>query len=91
MSNTLMGWRGISTNAGKFVAAEDGFTVAARECGILVFEHTAPLAEGFKELLVEWYFSGNWIEVHNTANISDEAAAALNRMGARAHGGADNG
>lgn len=57
------GWRGIGPEAGKFVPADDGFRHAAQECGILVFEHTAPLADEFKEMLVEWYFSGNWIEV----------------------------
>ncbi len=92
MSNgTLLGWRGIGPNAGEFVAAEDGFGYACQQVGIEVFDEAAHDAEEFKEMLIEWYFSGNWIEVHKAANISGEAAAALNRMGARAHGGADNG
>lgn len=57
------GFKGIGPNTGKFVSAEDAFTHAAREVGILVFNHTAADAEEFREMLVEWYFSGNWVEV----------------------------
>lgn len=91
MSNsTLLGWRGIGPNAGKFVEAEDGFSYVRDQVGITLFDPTAPDAAEFKEMLIEWFFSGNWVEVHRTANISGEAAAALNRMGARAHGGEEN-
>ena len=66
--NEGKGWRGITLNEGKFVPAEDGFHHAAHECGITMFDPTAPLAEEFKEMLAEWYFSGNWIEVDANAN-----------------------
>lgn len=93
MSNkkSLIGWRGVGPNAGKFVPAEDGFEYVCHHFGIEEFDRTALDAEEFKEMVVEWYFSGNWVEVHETANISGEAMAALNRMGAKAHGGANNG
>lgn len=57
------GFKGIGSNAGQFVPAEDAFTVAAQAVGIIVFNHTADDAEEFREMLVEWYFSGNWVEV----------------------------
>ena len=60
---SIKGWRGISTNDGKFVPAEDGFSYAAKAVGVLDFDQTAPEAEEFKEMLTEWYFSGNWVEV----------------------------
>ena len=56
------GWRGIGPEAGKFVQAADGFRHAAQECGITMVDPAAPLADEFNEMLVEWYFSGNWIE-----------------------------
>ena len=62
--NEGKGWRGIGPEAGKFVPASDGFHHAAHECGVTMFDPTAPLAEEFKGLLVEWYFSGNWVEVN---------------------------
>ena len=60
--NEAKGWRGIGPEAGKFVPASDGFHHAAHECGVTMFDQTAPLADEFKEMLVEWYFSGNWVE-----------------------------
>ena len=59
----IKGWKGILANDGKFVDAEDGFDYAAKAVGIKEFDHKAPEAEEFKEFLVEWFFSGNWIEV----------------------------
>jgi hypothetical protein len=60
----FLGWKGITCNDGKFVAAEDGFEYVCHQVGIEVFDETAPEAEDFKEMLVEWFFSGNWIEVY---------------------------
>lgn len=60
----LKGWRGIGPNAGQYIAAEDGFSYVRDRVGITLFDHTAPEASEFKEMLIEWYFSGNWIEVY---------------------------
>lgn len=60
----FIGWKGITCNAGKFVAAEDGFSYVRDQVGITLFDHAAPDAKEFKEMLVEWYFSGNWIKVY---------------------------
>lgn len=65
---TLKGWRGIGHNSGEYVAAEDGFGYVCQQVGIEIFDETAPEAEEFKELLLEWYFSGNWIEVYEERN-----------------------
>lgn len=61
---TFTGWKGISSNAGEYVAAEDGFGYVCQQVGIDRFDETALDAEEFKEMLIEWYFSGNWIEVY---------------------------
>ena len=60
----LKGWRGIGPNTGEYVAVEDGFGYACQQAGIESFDETAPDAEEFKELLIEWFFSGNWLEVY---------------------------
>lgn len=60
----LKGWKGISNRDGEFVDAEDGFEYVCEAVGIKAFDKTAPDAEEFKEMLIEWYFSGNWIEVY---------------------------
>lgn len=60
----FIGWKGITCNAGEFVAAEDGFGYVCQQVGVEAFDETALEAEEFKEMLVEWYFSGNWIEVY---------------------------
>ena len=61
----LVGWKGICSNAGKFVAAEDGLAYVFEQIGIMAFNHDATDAAMFLEDLVEWYFSGNWIEVYS--------------------------
>lgn len=60
----LIGWKGICSNAGKFVPADDGFEHICEQVGILDFDHNAPDAAEFVSSTVEWYFSGNWIEVY---------------------------
>lgn len=60
----LKGWRGFGPNAGEYVAAEDGFGYVCTQVGIEVFDNTALEAEDFKEMLIDWYFSGNWLEVY---------------------------
>ena len=68
---TLKGWQGIGPNAGEFVAAEDGFGYVCQQVGIEVFDETALEAEEFKEMLIEWYFSGNWIEIYDGGDESE--------------------
>ena len=58
------GWKGICCNDGKFVPADEGVEYVFRQVGIMAFDHNAPEAEGFVDETVEWYFSGNWIEVY---------------------------
>jgi hypothetical protein len=60
----LKGYKGITLEKGKFVAAEDAFDYVCKQVGIAAFYNSAPEAAEFKEMLIEWYFSGNWIEVY---------------------------
>ena len=64
----FIGWKGITINEGKFVAAEDGFEYVCHHFGIEGFDETATDAEELIEMLVEWYFSGNWIEVYESGD-----------------------
>lgn len=59
----LRGWRGIGPNRGQFVHADEAFDHVAHDVGIVAFHETAPLAAEFRDMLVEWYFSGNWMGV----------------------------
>lgn len=58
------GWRGICNNAGKFVPADEGFEHVCTQVGIASFDYNAPDATEFAYMIVEWYFSGNWIKVY---------------------------
>ena len=60
----LIGWKGICSNAGKFVPADEGFEYVFGQIGIMAFNYEEPDAKAFLADLVEWYFSGNWIEVY---------------------------
>lgn len=59
----LAGYEGICSNKGKFVPVDEAFDYAAEKVGILDFDENAPDAAEFKDVLVEWFYSGNWIEV----------------------------
>lgn len=56
------GWRQMGTDI--FVPAEDAFDYAICQCvelppeGFLKIKWT----EEFKEMLVEWFYSGNWVK-----------------------------
>ena len=54
-------WQGLGPNRGRFVNGADGFAVACQGCGILKWDERAAEAAEFRAMLVEWYFSGNWI------------------------------
>ncbi len=60
----LKGWKGICSNAGKFVPADEGFAYVCKQVGIMAFDYNAPGATEFVESTVEWFFSGNWIEIY---------------------------
>ena len=54
-------WQGLGPHRGRFVNGADGFSVACRGGGILELDERAAEAAEFRAMLVEWYFSGNWI------------------------------
>lgn len=61
--NQGKGYKGIGPNEGKFVPASEAFKYVCKQVGILAYECSAPEFDEFKQSTVEWYFSGNWIEV----------------------------
>ena len=65
----LKGWKGICSKKGTFVPADDGFAYVCEQVGIMAFDYNAPEATDFVESTVEWYFSGNWIEVYEEVDI----------------------
>ncbi len=60
----LKGWKGIGPERGKFIPAEDGLDHILTEFGITGLDESVPLYGELKELLIDWYYSGNWIEVY---------------------------
>lgn len=50
------GYRGIGPELGICVKAEDAFSYAFSRC------LNGPDKEEFREMLVEWFYSGNWIK-----------------------------
>ena len=46
----------------EFVSVDDALEYAMEKCGVVEIDDTAPEADDFKEMLVEWYFS-DWVEV----------------------------
>lgn len=53
-------YTGICKNHGLTVKKEDALDYALQHCGIRVVCQTEETPE-FLEMLVDWYFSGNWV------------------------------
>lgn len=64
MPKNLKGYEGFATEKGKFVRTEDALAYATERCGIRSIDTTAPDAAEFMEMLVEWFYSGNWVRVY---------------------------
>jgi hypothetical protein len=52
---------GIGPNAGLVIPEEDALPYAMHQCGIPCI-NPAPDSEEFKGMLVEWFYSGSWLE-----------------------------
>ena len=59
-------YKGIGPNAGQIVPESEAFKFALKQVGVLAYECSTPEFDEFKEMLVEWYFSGNWIEAEES-------------------------
>lgn len=53
------GYEGIGQEKGTFVKEEDAYAYALERC----INGTPEDKKEFQEMLVEWYYSGNWIKV----------------------------
>ena len=56
-------YAGIGPNTGKAVDEDEARDYAMSHCGIEMQDPNAPDADEFAKMFVEWYFSGNWMEV----------------------------
>lgn len=53
---------GIGPNRGKEVLDSDAIEYAAKSCGISIdYEKQSLDAKEFKEIFLEWFYSGEWI------------------------------
>lgn len=53
---------GVGPNRGSKVPQKDALATACAGCGIHLPNPMAADAAEFSQMLVEWYFSGNWIK-----------------------------
>lgn len=59
----IIGYRGIGPNCGITVSALDAISYAEFEIGVTAVRETA-LTPKYHEWLLDWFYSGEWIEVH---------------------------
>lgn len=52
------GYIGIGSEEGTFVPTEDAYAYALEKC----LSGTMDETKEFREMLMEWYYSGNWIK-----------------------------
>lgn len=62
---TLIAYMGIGNEAGNIVFSDDFVSYAANRLGISFDDNKSnEETEDFKQYLVDWYFSGNWMPVY---------------------------
>lgn len=61
MPKRLIGYE--KMDGSEFVRVEDARDYVLKKCGIAIVDDSAPDFEEFMKDLVEWYFSGPWVEV----------------------------
>lgn len=61
-----MYYKGIGPEQGNVVEEEQAFEYALERC----LKGSAEEQQEFKEMLVEWYYSGNWYEEDEDGNSS---------------------
>lgn len=69
---SIKGYKGALCERGKFVLADEAFDYAAKRCGITLTDPAAPNADEFKEMLVEWFFSDNWLVMKDDEEEYDD-------------------
>ena len=53
-------YEGFNEHEGEYVSAQDALAYAMKQCGVVHSAGRSPEQREFDEMLVEWYFSGNW-------------------------------
>ncbi len=63
MRSDIVAYRGVGPERGKYIEAEDALDYAMERCGIRPSAAPADMQDRdeFNRMLVEWYFSGNWL------------------------------
>lgn len=62
-----MKYIGIGENRGFEVNEQDALCYAMQHCGIQISKPTAE-TKSFLDMLIKWYFSGNWLTESDTDN-----------------------
>lgn len=60
---TVIAYRGIGSECGKFIDALDALPYAMRRCGITWAQHAGidpDCQREFEDALVNWFYSGDW-------------------------------
>jgi hypothetical protein len=55
----LKGYKGIGRESGKYIKVYSADDYAAEQCGIVL---TSKTTDEFRNMFVEWFYSGNWME-----------------------------
>lgn len=61
MPDNVMGFVGIGPEQGHFVDADKAYDYALERCLHGTKEEQEEFKKEFKDMLVEWFYSGNWL------------------------------
>lgn len=61
VSEKIRGYKGIGPEAGGYVPEDQALAYAMERCQIEKTDHPGDTWPEFCEMLVDWFFSGNWI------------------------------
>lgn len=63
MNNRILGYKGTGPEAGRYVPSDKALAYAMERCQIAKASMPGDTWPEFCEMLVDWFYSGNWIAV----------------------------
>ena len=61
MGEPCSGYSGLGPYSGTFVFDEEALPFALEKSGLSIVDETAPEFKEFREMFVDWFYSGPWV------------------------------
>lgn len=67
MNDKILGYKGIGLESGRYIPADKALAYAMERCQVKPADLPGDTWPEFCEMLVDWFYSGNWYAVSEAA------------------------